>query len=214
MQVRRERILDCARDLIAEEGFDALNLRSLAERAGVTVPTIYNLIGNKSALLRCLFEDSVPPLDDIAEVLRPEDPVAGLETFADRIVATLGSNENYHRAEYLARQHLARTGDAATIDLLKRSQEVLIEACRRTREIGLTCGNISARQLATQIYQNTRLAHSDWARGRISLTALRTQVLLGTYFCIAADAAPEYHAALLGKIAEFDPPRRLSSREP
>ena len=36
MQRRRERILDDARALIAEQGFDGLNLRDLAERADAT----------------------------------------------------------------------------------------------------------------------------------------------------------------------------------
>ena len=51
MELRRERILDLARDIIAEKGFDGLNLRDLAEKAGVTKPTIYNLIGDKETLI-------------------------------------------------------------------------------------------------------------------------------------------------------------------
>jgi AcrR family transcriptional regulator len=51
MAERRERILETAREIIAEHGFDGLTLRELAREAGVTVPTLYNLIGNKDQLL-------------------------------------------------------------------------------------------------------------------------------------------------------------------
>ena len=214
MQIRRKRILDCARDVIAEDGFDALNLRSLADRAGVTVPTIYNLIGNKSALLQRLFEDSISPFEDLATILPPEDPLTGLEAFADRIVAMLGANQNYHRAEYLARQRLARTGDPAAISFLERSHQVAIELCRRAQEIGLTRGEIGARQLGNQMYQSTRVAHSDWAHGRISLAALRNRILLGTYLGIAADVTAQQHAELIEKIRALDTPQPVSTGQP
>lgn len=52
---RRARIIAEARRLIGEHGFDGLSLRKLAAAAGVTVPTIYNLIGGKGkSLMNCL----------------------------------------------------------------------------------------------------------------------------------------------------------------
>ena len=54
MEKRRERILEQARKMLAEGGFEALNLRDLADVSGVTVPTLYNLIGNKAEILRAL----------------------------------------------------------------------------------------------------------------------------------------------------------------
>lgn len=51
MAERRERILDAAREIIAEQGFEALTVRELAQAAGVTVPTIYNLVGSKDQVL-------------------------------------------------------------------------------------------------------------------------------------------------------------------
>ena len=56
MELRRQRILAAARTTLARDGFDALTVRSLAEQAGITVPTIYNLVGSKDDLLRQLIE--------------------------------------------------------------------------------------------------------------------------------------------------------------
>jgi AcrR family transcriptional regulator len=51
MAERRERILEAAREIIAERGFDGLTVRELAQAAGVTAPTIYNLVGSKDQVL-------------------------------------------------------------------------------------------------------------------------------------------------------------------
>ncbi len=51
MQKRRDRILEEAGQLLSRNDTSAFSLRKLAEAADVTVPTLYNLIGNKDAIL-------------------------------------------------------------------------------------------------------------------------------------------------------------------
>jgi len=46
----RERILDAALAIIINEGFDALTMRKLASRIGMTAPNIYNYFANKDEL--------------------------------------------------------------------------------------------------------------------------------------------------------------------
>jgi AcrR family transcriptional regulator len=48
---RRQRILDVARRLIAERGYEGVTMRELADESLVSVPTLYNLFGGKSELL-------------------------------------------------------------------------------------------------------------------------------------------------------------------
>lgn len=54
---RRARILDAARRLMAQRGYATLNMRALAAEARVSVPTVYNLVGGKQAVLVELFEE-------------------------------------------------------------------------------------------------------------------------------------------------------------
>jgi AcrR family transcriptional regulator len=56
---RRERILAAARRQIARRGVEALTLRELAAASSVSVPTIYNLIGGKHAILVALLEQTM-----------------------------------------------------------------------------------------------------------------------------------------------------------
>jgi len=56
---RRARILAVARKLITRRGVAGLTMRDLAAESGVSVPTIYNLVGGKSALLFALLQEMV-----------------------------------------------------------------------------------------------------------------------------------------------------------
>ena len=60
---RKTTILDAARALISERGIDKLVIADVAERADVSVATIYNLVGTRDRLLIAL-------LDDVAESVR------------------------------------------------------------------------------------------------------------------------------------------------
>jgi len=54
---RLEQLLEVARQLIAEEGSDALSLGRLAEAAGITKPTVYDHFGTREGLLTALYRD-------------------------------------------------------------------------------------------------------------------------------------------------------------
>lgn len=54
-QERREQLLDCAQEMVREEGTEALTLARVAERAGVTKPVAYDHFGTREALMVALF---------------------------------------------------------------------------------------------------------------------------------------------------------------
>ena len=70
MAKRRETILREARALIANEGIEALKIRDLAARAGLTVPTIYNLEGGKNEILAVIIDEMVVQLRTIQDEVR------------------------------------------------------------------------------------------------------------------------------------------------
>lgn len=53
----RETLLEMARYIITENGFDALNIRTLAKKAGVASGTVYNYFENKDDILLALTEE-------------------------------------------------------------------------------------------------------------------------------------------------------------
>src|SRR5919106_90497 len=72
----RERVLAVARELLAERGFDALTMRALADRLGVSPNAIYSHVEDKTDLVDALLDDV------LAEVEAPgpdaDDPIEGL----------------------------------------------------------------------------------------------------------------------------------------
>lgn len=62
----RQRILDTARDLIVETGYRRTTIAGVAERAEVSVATVYELVGRKPTILRELIEQSISGTDRAA----------------------------------------------------------------------------------------------------------------------------------------------------
>ena len=59
MERRRQRILEAAGSIIPKKGVDGLTTRGLADVAGVTAPTLYNLIGGKDEIIRAMIGEGV-----------------------------------------------------------------------------------------------------------------------------------------------------------
>jgi len=73
----------CAVDLIAEHGFEAMSLRQLAERVGITTGALYNHIGGKQellfGLLHAVMQDLLAAVD--SQVLSHLDPLTQYQAF-------------------------------------------------------------------------------------------------------------------------------------
>jgi AcrR family transcriptional regulator len=54
-----QRILEAGVQIIERDGYDALTIASLCERAGVTPPTIYARAGSKEALMLAIYEHAM-----------------------------------------------------------------------------------------------------------------------------------------------------------
>ena len=67
----RQRILEAAERLFAEQGFDGTGVDAIAKSAGVTKSLIYHHFGNKHRLLTCLFEKILTELNTLK---RPDIP--------------------------------------------------------------------------------------------------------------------------------------------
>nr|MBA2349476.1 TetR/AcrR family transcriptional regulator [Solirubrobacterales bacterium] len=73
---RRRELLDAARTVIAEAGFDGLSVRAVADRAGVTRPVIYDLFGDLDRLVLALFDrEEEAALSPLLALIGEGDPV-------------------------------------------------------------------------------------------------------------------------------------------
>ena len=80
----RRGILDAARELILEGGYRATTLAAIADRAGVNVDTVYQLVGRKPILLRELIGQAISGTDR-AVVAEERDYVQEIRATADPV---------------------------------------------------------------------------------------------------------------------------------
>lgn len=77
----RQEILDAARDLFVEMGYEAVSMRRIAEKIEYSPTTIYLYFRDKSDLLDCICSDTFEQLvDRLSSISQEErDPLAGLK---------------------------------------------------------------------------------------------------------------------------------------
>ncbi|QLC24461.1 TetR/AcrR family transcriptional regulator [Parasphingopyxis algicola] len=202
MQRRRDAILGEAQRVIGEQGFDALNLRALADAASVTVPTIYNLIGNKDALLMALFERAVTRIEAQLRDFETAPALERAEAVVIQSTGLFGADENFYRAALIAGEQLGYRTEMRTAskDFDARSVQMAANACRAGLREGLLRGRIDCDLLGAQMYAIYRTSLHDWVYQLITIDELRRNALRGFYVCLAADATDDFHAALMGKL--------------
>ena len=79
---RRSRIVTAAHDLISESGVDAMSMKRVAERAGVSLSTVYNLFDSKEAVLALVFNDVFEEYRRVVFAHGSDDP---LQIFFDAV---------------------------------------------------------------------------------------------------------------------------------
>lgn len=84
----RRRILDVAGRLFVERGYLGTTLSSVAEAAGVSVQTVYNVVGGKAALLKAVYDvtlagdDAPVPIGERPEFRSVVEATSGRECLA------------------------------------------------------------------------------------------------------------------------------------
>lgn len=94
----RRAMLDTAVELLVQNGYAGTNLAAVAERAGLSAPTVYKAFGNKPAMVKAAFDYAVAGDDDPTPIPRREraariraepDPVRKLQMYTDGLIGTL-----------------------------------------------------------------------------------------------------------------------------
>lgn len=203
MRKRRDRLLAQARALLTMHGFEALNLRELARLAEVTVPTIYNLIGNKEEVLVALFAEV---LTEIEARIRDRDigePLARAGAVAEISTALFAEDENYYRSAFLAVEYLNQSGahhDKVT-QIYAWGERMATDGVLACQAARLLSGRIAPALLGELILRSFRTTCREWAFAQISLQEFRRIALVDIYITLAADATDSFQTVLVNNIA-------------
>lgn len=197
---RREHILRCAGELIAELGLDGFTLAELAERANVTVPTVHNLLGRKSQIFEKLVEELVSGVDEVLTTNQIVDPIDAVEAFVNKLMEFYASNEELYRAAFVAGERTKQFTQTQPDGVFAYSLSLAEQVCLNGKKQGYLLGGIETKLLATQLFAAQRLSRQDWMHGYIDLREYRRRVLLGMFITLSADAEPIFKKRLSRQI--------------
>ena len=139
-KLRRERIFNIAKRLIAEKGLEDFTISELAEEAGVTTPTIHNLFGKKSDIIKELVSNLIEEMQSIT-LNPPIDPIENTKFFVNNVAATFEKDINFYRAALMSAEHL-RLFDPRIPDGPFQQAQQLAAPNKKWYERGLLLGNV------------------------------------------------------------------------
>lgn len=203
MANRRKKILQQARLLLAETDSGAFSLRKLAQASAVTVPTIYNLIGGKGAILMTLQSELLQRLEDSLVVFDDDHALEMSESIITNSIDIYRDDENYFRSAFIAMEQLGQ----AEVELTNlqhklglRAASTQTDAIKRAQKKQQLRGDIDATLLGEQIFRNYRHSLSEWVNHHTTLEQFENRALLGAYICLMADAYGPWQKLLREKI--------------
>lgn len=194
---RRKAIVDAARSLLGEEGSDA-SAERIAQRAGVSTPTLYNLIGPREHLLAALMNDLFERLAARMEASDATDPIA----FGEAAVRT--SVQLFCEDAILWRRvvHEMSSAYAATVNAYVRTQPIELQkrAMREAKAAGLLRRTVDTDKAAHQIFASYNGALFMWAGRFLTDSEFLELALQGYWVTIAAFGSRAERARALAAI--------------
>lgn len=217
MQLRRARLIAEARGLLARGGFEALNLRDLARMADVTVPTIYNLIGNKDEVLLALGADVLKEVEKRISTVNSSDPLVLASAPVEESTRLFAENEDLYRAAFLAIEWLDQRPrhHAEAAQILVWAGDVFANGFQACRKAGLLKGRVSLQMLGQMMMRCFRTSCREWALGLSNLEEFRCIALSDLYMTLAVDADDAFHRQLvqrIGRLEEITMPSKKNTK--
>lgn len=182
---RRARVLETARRLIAERGYDGVSMRELARESRCSVPTLYKLFGDKSALLVAAVESHFSGLLTSAAA-------DGAGSGRERLLAIFeGCGRELVRIPGYSREVLAvvagRTDELR--DMVAQATIAEIElALKRMRDEGELETWVDPRALAERLGSHLMMVTLEWLAGQIGPEQVSAVMVYGACMMVLGAA--------------------------
>ena len=138
----RQRILDAARELFAEQGL-GVTLNDIAHHAGVGVGTVYRRFPDKTQLIEELFEQRLEDLLSLAHrALDDPDPWQAIKTFLQQALELQANDRGVKDLITASTDGLERVAR-----IRSRMLPIGVELIRRAQEAGQIHGDVSPADL-------------------------------------------------------------------
>lgn len=127
----QRRILAVVEKLLAHGGEDAVSIREICLRAGVTAPTVYHHFGDKRSLVDHVIDDCFAEFDrSLTRTRMPDDPVEALRAGFGRYVAYGLQHPSHYRLIFQQRPARPTKAGLASYEKLRAAVARIAEAGR------------------------------------------------------------------------------------
>lgn len=184
----RQSVIDAAREIVATQGGDALTLEAVAERADVAVATIYNRVGNRSALLVAVAEQAMEESRAYMDAAYAADgtPVERLRLAAAAYIRF--AQERPHEVRILVEPADEPEAVERLAELNRVQNAKLADAIRDGMAAGTIRPDLDPDQAATMLWASLNgLLALAWRPGAMQVAPDDLEPLLRTFLAIAED---------------------------
>ncbi|MCR9278322.1 MAG: TetR/AcrR family transcriptional regulator [Pseudomonadaceae bacterium] len=186
---RQSRILNTAREMLAEVGYNGLTIRGLATRAGAAQGTLYNLFGSKDELIVAAIEDQLSELAERAAA-RSQPGIDRILTLGEETSGQIRRTPEY--AEAMARAVFSSSPeDALTKNLYLRGLANLREQLNAAKAAGELGESVHVPRLARHLHAQTWGLVAGWMLGMFPLKQLSREYRRSQVMTLASCASGE-----------------------
>jgi AcrR family transcriptional regulator len=158
---RRKHLVRTARKLLENEETSGFSMPDLAQHAGVSLATPYNLFGSKAEILQAVFEVDVAGLHRQIAQHGGDDPVGELLATATRLAHTLSSRASYYHALARSLSDLGRAEMHRLINPL--SESLLAPSVQAIHEQGLLRPTLPPSAVAVLLTRQFEMVFVHWS---------------------------------------------------
>jgi AcrR family transcriptional regulator len=187
---RRARVVDAACELLREVGVEALSVRAVSARAGVSLSTIYNLFASKDAILTSVYDQDLVKFEALVDAAGSGDALDRIFDAIDIAAGLYRADPSFYRAIMWR-----RSDEPADPDLDARLREPRTRfwpaMAARAADEGLLRPGTDPAVLGVLMMQSLGGVISDWIGDRISVERLPTEAKLAFAVILSAFATGE-----------------------
>lgn len=189
---RRQRIASAALAVLTEQGIDSLTVSAIAERADVSVATLYNLIGRVGAILDLLVSELLEELTAAMAESTNSGPKIFFQRFAGMNCELLSRNEIGYQRTLQTWFRLGMEGmtSAERLTQDRRSFALVRQALDRWCQQRLIVTDCHTQLLAEEILLGHMKLLETWSVGRFSMEEFNLRVQYHSYSLLKAWALP------------------------
>lgn len=194
---RRDDIVAAARALMRRSGVDGFSMRVLAEEAGVSIATPYNLFGSKQAILLEVLAADLKAYETALAKMHA-DEIEVLFRTVEMMADVFAEEPDLYRSVIAA---VSRDGGPEFRFMVSGPRYLLWKRLlREATEAGLLRADVDPDAFAITVTQHMFANVLDWAQGNLSLAEMAGRIRYGLALSLVAIATPRSRAQIESRL--------------